>query len=122
MKNLDALTKENYREYQLAYLMISENFKIKEDIVNAKIISDSNKKLINSNLNNALALLKDARTKIKDVEYTGGDITVYTTPHIFHAIDTLMEEIISILVKINRTENDLLDIDEYLKRIEELEK
>jgi len=122
MENLNKITTMNFREYQLAYLMVSENFKIKGDIIKAKIISDSNKELINSNLNNALTLLKEARTKIKDVEYTGGDITVYTTPHIFHTIDTLMEEISSILIKTNRTESDLLDIDVYLKRIEELEK
>ena len=113
------MKKENTRELQDAYMMISAYYKQKENEAVVNRIDQQKMNDINDVLSFAIPVISDIRKKLHSIEYHGGDITVYKIPSIYHKIDDIIKELTLLDNKVNQNET-LINIDEYIKTINDI--
>jgi hypothetical protein len=113
--------KENSRDLQDAYMMVSAAYNQKQNNAIADRISAENLKEMNDVFSSVIPTLRNIREKLHGIEYKGGDHTVYFIPSVYHNIDELIKMVEDIKSKINK-EKDTICIDEYLNTIKEFEK
>lgn len=92
----------NKDQYESNLMMISSYWRdVYQDYKADQIIPEKKEK-VNKNLSESITLLGIARVKIHEVEYVGGDLTVYDLPNIYQELDRLKERLNKVLNAVNK--------------------